>query len=255
MITCRFMRRGEPLPWSTFTLGWTAEQLNPDTVFIAEKHGRIIGAVIAAEVHGTLQLIRMLGNGGEWVRPLWRFIRLACLQRSIAGVWMLAQNRNEAEAKLLKLLARVLPNSHMEERDTTMFAGRWGNASFTSGSVACAVVDGSERSGRPGDDGVSATQSAGLEQLSRQPCIAAGGTERGQPESSASGGDRAAGEHAAGDGRQLDTDSLYDDERESRRSAVRLELDHAVFGRQLVGLECSGIGRDDNTEQQWATGQ
>lgn len=248
---CRLMHRGEVLPWSTEEMGWQVAQLNPDTVFVAEQEGKACGLIIAAEIHGTLFLVRMLGGGGEWVRPLWRFVRLVCFQRKIAGVWMLAENQNEAERKLLKLLPRDFDNWRSESRITILFAGRWNYAGDVSDSVAGATVDSSERGSRPGHDGLQ----PGVEQREQQSQLihhssADGGANGGAAEGHAGGGDCEPGQHPGADRRELDADSVSDIERENGRGSVRSQLRDAVFGGQWGRLECADLGRNDDAEQQ-----
>jgi hypothetical protein len=227
-IECRLMRAGERLPWSTEEMGWTGEQLQPETVFVAEKGGTVCGLVIAAEVHGTLLLVRMLGFGGAWVRPLFRFIRLVCFQRKIAGVWMVAENLNDSERKLLSLLPHFVDASESREYSTILFAGRFNHAGSTSSSVADSAVDG-RRSGdvdrhhglRPGDQ---------AEQLVDQLHVGRGGTESGAGSAAESGGAGAEPQHAVADRREFDADEFSVELGEERRRAIRSQLAAAVFG-------------------------
>jgi hypothetical protein len=250
---CRLMHRGEVLPWSTEEMGWQVAQLNPDTVFVAEQEGKACGLIIAAEIHGTLFLVRMLGGGGEWVRPLWRFVRLVCFQRKIAGVWMLAENQNEAERKLLKLLPRDFEQTRSEERNTILFAGRWNYAGTSSNSVAGATVDSSERGSRPGNDGLQ----PGVEQREQQQSqlvhngSAAGGADGGAAEGDAGGGDCEPGQHSGPDRREPHPDCVSYIQREIGRGSVRSQLRDAVFGGQRQQrIECADLGRHDDAEQQ-----
>jgi hypothetical protein len=250
-IRTRLMRPGELLPWSTEEIGWCVQQLRPETVFVAEQYGQPIGLIVAAEVHGTLLLMRMLGSGGVWVRPLWRFIRHVCFQRKIAGVWMVAENQNEAERKLLKLLPRDFDEARSEERSTILFAGRWNYAGTFSSPVAGAAVDGGERRGRPGNDSLRTDAGERIEQQQPDDATAgqhAGGGDQG---SAAGGGDRAAGEHPGEYRRQLDADIVFNDEREERGGSIRSQLDHAIFGRQWIEQRAD-LGRNDNAEQRAA---
>jgi hypothetical protein len=243
-VRTRLMHPGEVLPWTTEEIGWHVAQLTPETVFVAEQEGRPCGLIVAAEVHGTLFLMRMLGSGGEWVRPLWRFIRHVCFQRSIAGVWMVAENQNEAERKLLKLLPRDLNESRSEERSTILFAGRWNYAGTFSSPVASTAVNGDERSGRPGHDGLPTDTGRRID-AERERDQHSGAAGSGAEGAAAGGGARAAGEHAGLDRRQSDTDRVHDDEREERGGSVRSQLDHAIFGRRRISVERADLGRHD----------
>lgn len=250
---CRLMHRGEVLPWTTEEMGWQVAQLNPDAVFVAEQEGKPCGLIIAAEIHGTLFLVRMLGSGGEWVRPLWRFVRLVCFQRKIAGVWMLAENQNEAERKLLKLLPRDFDQTRSEERSTTLFAGRWNYAGIVSGSVAGATVDGSECSSRPGNDSLQPS----VEQRQQQSQLihhggADGGADSGAAEGDAGGSDCEPGQHPIADRREPDADCLSYAERENGGRSVRSQLRDAVFGqqRERERIQLADLGRHDDAEQQ-----
>lgn len=246
---CRLMRRGEVLPWTVEEMGWQVAQLNPDTVFVAEQEGQACGLIIAAEIHGTLFLVRMLGGGGEWVRPLWRFVRLVCFQRKIAGVWMLAENQNEAERKLLKLLPRDFDDSRSEERTTILFAGRWNYAGIVSGSVAGATVDSSERGSGPGHHGLQLGEGQREQQQSQliHNGGADGGADSGAAEGDPSGGDREPGQHPGADRREPDADGLSYPEREIGGRSVRSQLRDAIFGRQREQLvERADFGRNDN---------
>jgi hypothetical protein len=246
---CRLMHRGEILPWTTEEMGWQVAQLNPETVFVAEREGKACGVIIAAEVHGTLLLVRMLGTGGEWLRPLWRFVRLVCFQRKIAGVWMLAENQNDAERKLLQLLPRDFPLSHSEERNTILFAGRWNDAG-TSSSPVVGSADNRNRSGdfdrhdglRPGDRAWIALNAYDHIQRER---AGAGGTS-GTAES---GGPGASREHPGADRRQLDADQFPGGLGEVSGAAVRSQLVAAVFGgqREQRREQCADLRRDDYT--------
>jgi hypothetical protein len=251
-VRTRLMHPGEQLPWSTEEIGWPVAQLTPETVFVAEQDGCPCGLIVAAEVHGTLFLMRMLGSGGEWVRPLWRFIRHVCFQRKIAGVWMVAENQHEAERRLLKLLPRDFSESHSEERSTILFAGRWNYAGTFSSPVAGAAVDSGERRGGPGNDSLRAGEGERIEQ--QQPDDAAagqhpGGSAGGSAEGS---GDRAAGQHPSEYRRQLDTDIVFDVEREVGGGSIRSQLNHAIFGRRRSEQQRADLGRNDDAEQRAA---
>lgn len=230
-IRCRLMHAGERLPWTEEELGWDQQQLHPETVFVAEQDGQVCGVIVAAEVHATLLLVRMLGSGGAWLRPLWRFIRLVCFQRHIAGVWMFAENRLVTERKLLRLIARNVDQAESREMTIQLFAGRFHFAGSTSSTMACPLVDGGGHGSDAGHDSLRAGEQTelvidvDLEQHGR----AAGGGAEG----AAAGGDPgAAGEHAGADRREPDPDHLCDDLGESRRAAVRSQLRDAVFGGQ-----------------------
>jgi hypothetical protein len=228
-IECRLMRAGERLPWSTEELGWAQEQLRPETVFVAEKGGTVCGLVIAAEVHGTLLLVRMLGLGGAWVRPLFRFIRLVCFQRHIAGVWMVAENRNQSESKLLKLLPRFVDESGSQEQTTILFGGRFNHAGSTSSSVADSADLGDRSGYLAGHHGLRDDEQA--EQLVDQLHLGRDGTESGAGGAGESSDAGAEPEHAVADRRESDADQLCDAIGEVGWRSVRSQLHHAVFGR------------------------
>jgi hypothetical protein len=247
-VRTRLMHAGEQLPWSTEEIGWPVAQLTPETVFVAEQDGCPCGLIVAAEVHGTLFLMRMLGSGGEWVRPLWRFIRHVCFQRKIAGVWMVAENQNEAERKLLKLLPRDFDEARSEERSTILFAGRWNYAGTFSSPVAGAAVDGGERGRRPGNDSLRTGEGQRIEQQQPDDATAGQHPGGGAEGSAAGGGDRAAGEHAGLDRRKFDADIVFVDEREERGRSIRSQLNHAIFGRQRIEQRAD-LRRHDDAEQ------
>lgn len=245
-IHCRLMRAGELLPWTLEQLGWSPAQLRTDTVFVAEKDGKVCGLVIAAEVHGTLLLVRMLGSGGGWVRPLWRFIRHVCFQRQIAGVWMVAQNQNDSERKLLGLLPHFVDVSQSQEQSTILFGGRWNYAGTSSSPVVSTTAIGHRRGNVARNDGVHAGEPAGHAQDDdHRPHGGADGGAAGAAESGAAGAER---EHAIADRREPDADRLCDQLGQCGWSAVRSQLHHAVFGRQWQ-LERADIGRHDDAEQ------
>jgi hypothetical protein len=229
-IECRLLRTEELLPWSTAELGWAQEQLRPETVFVAEKGGTVCGLVIAAEVHGTLLLVRMLGFGGAWVRPLFRFIRLVCFQRQIAGVWMVAENRNQSESKLLKLLPRFVDESGSQEQTTILFGGRFNHAGSSSNSVAGAIDYGDRSGGRDRHHGVQPGDRTGfaVDQLDLE--HGCGGAKGGARSAAESGGPGTEPEHPNADRGKPDADELSVDLGQERWRSVRSQLAAAVFG-------------------------
>lgn len=234
-VLCRLMRPGESLPFAVEQMGWPAEQLETSTVFVAEKEGQICGLVIAANVHGTLLLMRMLGFGGEWVRPLFRYIRLVCLQRKIAGVWMWTENQSQAEQRLLRLLPHFVDASDSRTQQTVLFAGRWGNnASNARSTVADTTVDRNRDRGDGGDQRLRTEQGLGEQQY-----LAAGSDDPGRPAEGSAGGTAALGgpgepgQHAIPDGRQPDADWISDAIGQGNGNAgSRPAIHAAVYGRR-----------------------
>lgn len=135
-MICRELEPGDVLPWSAEAMGWRRDMLDTRTVWVAEKDGRIVGMVLAAEVHHTLFLLRMLGTGGAWVRPLWRHIRHVCFRRGVASVWTFTDNGNEREARLIRLLLKDADIGQSQPYAMIAVGGRW-----NAGSCSDTLVD------------------------------------------------------------------------------------------------------------------
>jgi hypothetical protein len=233
----RNLASDDVLPWTTEEIGWSPAQLDPRTVWIAESAGAIVGMIIAAEVHQTLLILRVLGKGGSWLRPAWRAIRLACFHRNIGAFWTIADNSRPDEVRL----AEVVRKDDAEfatwyPQEGFALAGRWhavpGRIRTDPGSD-CTVCDGSRSCGESGSDGIRTSQPAFFGAIGISDCSPAGrtgpadGCDPGRAESGIPG--RAA-ERAGGDGRGIDGDSTQYGDGPAGGSSIRSQLYREIFG-------------------------
>ena len=225
---------GERLPWTLEEIGWDQAKLDPRTVWIAEDQGEIVGLIIAAEVHQTLFLLRILGKGAYWIRPAWRAIRLASFHRKIGAFWMFADNKRHEEARLSKLLLRDADEGLSGECTLTVVAGRW-NAGTNSNSVVSPSHHRHSRGGNLGYDGIRAGEPAILERLlghrhGSDPGPGAG-PGAGPADGPAEGGIcRSATQRAGLDGWRTDGDGVEHGDSERSGSSIRSKLYREIFG-------------------------
>jgi len=153
-MICRNLEPSDRLPWTTEEIGWRREQLDRRTIWVAiapDHRQRICGMVVGAEVHRTLLILRMLGSGGAWVRPLWRHIRLACFQRQITSFWTFADNERQAEARLIRLLKKdTATTGEWKPAQMFAFAGIWNAIPGRTSSI----TNGGSGGGFAGSDGL-----------------------------------------------------------------------------------------------------
>jgi hypothetical protein len=228
-MICRELAPGDILPWSSEEMGWRRDFLDPRTVWVAiDDAGRVVGMIVAAEVHRTLLVLRMLGAGGAWVRPLWRHIRHVCFQRQIASFWTFTDNGNEREARLSRLLLKDAAIGGCQPYSMIAVGGRW-DASTGSNTVVSSLDNRSVGSGDAGFDWLRTgtgrrQQHADDRDIHRS---AASSTAGSSAEDSVSGrGAERPGEH----GRILDTIGIQHGDGDSGGGSIRLKLHRAVFG-------------------------
>jgi hypothetical protein len=88
----RNLRPDDVLPWPAEALGWNQKTLHLETAWVAERDGQIVGLILGADVHHSLLLLRVLGNGGSWIRPLWKHVKMASLAQGIVSFWTFFDN-------------------------------------------------------------------------------------------------------------------------------------------------------------------
>lgn len=232
-MICRQMREGEVLPFPESAIGWKNEQLDPRTVWVAEQYGAVLGAIVAAEVHKTLFLVRMLGSGGAWLRPLWRHIRHVCVQQKIVGVWAFLDNQKQSEIQLAKLLIHDSRTSGYEKWDTcSVVVGRW-DAATDSAAVAGAADNGDRGGDLARSDGLRPGERWGIvEQLLRSGDSATATTGSADGSAAKSGAAGGGEQHQLPDRGELDTGGNADFRGQpGGHSASKSAVHLAIFGR------------------------
>lgn len=228
-MICRELEPGDELPWSAEEIGWRRDLLDPRTVWVAiDDDGRVVGMIVAADVHRTLLILRMLGAGGAWVRPLWRHIRHVCFQRQIASFWTFTDNGNEREARLAQLLLKDAAIAGCQPYSMIAVGGRW-DASTGSNTVVSSFDNRHIGSGNAGVNGLPAgarrrQQHADDRDIHRG--SASGAAGRGAEDGVSGGAAERAGEHQ----RISDANGIQRGDSDPGGSSIRSKLHRAVFG-------------------------
>ena len=230
-MICRELQADDVLPWTIDEIGWNPAQLDPETVWIAfdQKSQKIVGMVIAAEVHRTLLILRILGSGGAWVRPLWRHIRLVCFHRHVSSFWTFADNDGDDQARLLQLVQKDGSTyATWRPESAIVIAGRW-NAPI--GSIS-ADSYGSGRSGNAGGDGVRTGEPAWFQfRFGRGAGSSAAEATAGSHDRAAENGlPGSAAERPGLDGRESDFERLQHSRSDPGGSSIRSKLYREIFG-------------------------
>jgi hypothetical protein len=232
-MICRELQPEDVIPWTVKEMGWDPAQLDRETVWVAiDESKKIIGMVIAAKVHRSLLILRMLGKGGAWVRPLWRYIRHACFQRHVESYWTFTDNSRDVEARLIKLLLKGGTIAFEHTTTLTVVGGRW-NAVSGNDTVASPLDYWSSRSRLPGGDGLHASERAILLFLQQQ-CDgsgsageAAGSSAGSSPENRIPG---SAAQRTGADGRGPHIDGVQYGGSDSSGGSIRSKLYRTIFG-------------------------
>lgn len=224
----RELQADDVLPWSIPEIGFSPEQLDKRTVWVAADGEKIVGMIVAAEVHRTLLILRVLGTGPAWVRPLWRHIRLVCFHRNVSSFWTFADNEGEDQARLLQLVQKDgSAYATWKPKSAVVIAGRWNAPS----SGTSPDPYGSGRGRNAGSDRVRVSESTWFGGFGR-------GTSGSAAETAASANDRgpengipgSTAERTSGDGRGTDLAGLQPGDGDGRGSAIRSKLYREIFG-------------------------
>jgi hypothetical protein len=230
-MICRELQPEDVIPWTVKEMGWNPEQLDRETVWVAiDESKKIIGMVIAAKVHRSLLILRMLGKGGAWVRPIWRYIRHACFQRHVESYWTFTDNGRDVEARLVKLLLNKLllkggPTTFEWTGTFTVVGGRWNAVVYPPDYWPSS-------SRLPGSDGVHASERA--VQFLRQRL----GSSGSAGEAAGSSADRSSENRIPGstaqrtgaDGREPHIDGVQYGVSDPSGGSIRSKLYRTVFG-------------------------
>ena len=236
LLRIRNLAPDDVLPWTTEVIGWNPAQLDPRTVWIAESRGEIVGMIVAAEVHQTLLILRVLGKGGGWIRPMWRTIRLACFHRAVGAFWAIAENGHENEVRLAELVQHDDAEFAVwHPQGTFAIAGRW----HAVPSRNSTDTERDRRRRNSGSDGIRTRESAWFElldldnRIDRSPAGAAGPADRRDPGPAEGGVRSSAAQRAGGDGRGIDGDGLQYSDGAGGGSTIRSQLYREIFGTEL----------------------
>lgn len=148
------------LPWTDDQMGWRRPMLDLSTAWVAEDNGKIIGLLIAADVHKTLLCLRLLGDKSNthWIYPLWCHVSSACLYRGIVSFWSFMENERQEERRLARLMLYDCPVGRQQEWTCSVVAGRWegteNDASTSWNPVACPTDNGDRSRGITSSNGV-----------------------------------------------------------------------------------------------------
>jgi len=210
-------------------MGWRREQLDRRTVWvaIAPDSQSIRGMVIAAEVHQTLLILRMLGSGGAWIRPLWRHIRLACFQRQITSFWTFADNERQAEARLIRLLKKdTATTGEWKPAQMFAFAGIWNAIPGRTSSI----TNGGSGGGFAGSDGLRIGEPTFFCDGREASTGADGGREGGAATAAENGVSGSTAGHPIADQRIIDADRVQRADGDDGGSTFRSKLFTQIFG-------------------------
>jgi hypothetical protein len=227
-MICRNLEPEDELPWPQEQVGWARVSLDPRTVWVAIDQGKVVGMIVAAHCHQTLLILRVLGEGGAWFRPLWKHIRHACFHRGVVSYWGFADNARDEERRLMNLIKRdsVSHRFSSPHAEMTVVAGVW-NASDTVSDMGS--NSGDSRGGRDSRlYGLRVGEPTEYAQNTNH--SHANGTNAGAAASAEGSVPGRAAQRASADKREFNANSFQPGECDASGSSIRSQLYRAIFG-------------------------